>query len=82
MAALKKHGIKQWKSINLSKGNFSIVTFNSMEVLGYVRDSTTAVLDVQVAEFVKYIAGLSTDPLNALIEEAQQFVSIAAPVRG
>jgi len=78
----KTTGLYDFKTFNLSKANFTAITFNSQTIFGYVRDSETAVLDTLVADLIRDIGGLAGDPLSVLRAEAQNIVNVMATVNG
>jgi len=82
MSVLKQYGVREWKTLNLAKGNFSLVTFNSTQVYGYVRETKTAGIDAKIADFIQHIAALPTDPWTVLRMEAQEMVDVFTTVTG
>lgn len=78
----KATGLHDFKTFNLSKANFTTITFNSRTIFGYVRDSETAVLDTLIMDLIRDIGGLSADPLAVLRAEAQEMVNVMATING
>jgi len=76
MAALRQYGIRGWRTLNFAKSNYTTVTFNSLDVFGFVRDVETAELDVQLGEYIRYIAELDACPMDALKAECERFATV------